>query len=158
MMKIRPVTQEDADAWLRMRSALWPDGDADHPREIERFFSRQAREPLAVLVAEDGGELLGFAELSIRPYAEGCSTDRVGYLEGWYVASETRRRGVGRALILAAEDWARSQGCREFASDADLENNTSQQAHLACGFEEVGQIRCFRRPLETMPPKRSNES
>jgi uncharacterized protein (TIGR02246 family) len=49
-----------------------------------------------VLLAEDAAGILGFAEVSIRPYAEGCSTDRVGYLEGWFVRPEARRRGVGR--------------------------------------------------------------
>ena len=90
---------------------------------------------------------MGFAELSIRNYAEECVTDRVAYLEGWYVDAEWRRRGVGKALIEAAESWARAQGCTEFGSDALLENETSAAAHLALGFEETVQIRCFRKQL-----------
>ena len=129
---------------------MWPEGsESEHASEITEFLDGRVREPLAVLVAQDGADrLIGCAELSIRPYAEGCQGDRVAYLEGWYVVPDARRRGVGRALIAAAEDWGRSLGCTEFASDADLTNDTSAAAHLAVGFTEVGQVRCFRKDLE----------
>ncbi|MCA1828150.1 MAG: GNAT family N-acetyltransferase [Myxococcales bacterium] len=127
-----------------MRLALWPDSE---PHEVDDFLAGRAREPLAVLVAEEGGSLLGFAELSIRNIAEGCTTGRVGYLEGWYVEPSARRRGIGRALVAAAEDWARAEGCSEFASDTEIDNEASAAAHAALGFEEVERIRCFRKVL-----------
>src|SRR3974390_2878757 len=43
---IRPVLPEDADAWVRLRTALWPHGAADHPGEIAAFFAGTAAEPL----------------------------------------------------------------------------------------------------------------
>lgn len=132
-----------------MRHALWPEGSIEeHVGEIEDFFAGRLREPLAVLVAEGASDrLLGFAELSIRAQAEGCATDRIGYLEGWYVIPEARAQGVGRALVEAAEDWAREQGCVEFASDAEADNELSAAAHRALGFTEVALIRCFRKDL-----------
>ena len=87
------------------------------------------------------------AELSIRNYAEDCVTDRVAYLEGWYVVPGARRQGVGRALIAAAEQWGRGQGCTEFASDAVIDNEISAAAHRALGFTETAQIRCFKKQL-----------
>jgi len=146
---VRPVTRGDAAAWLRMRYDLWPeDTEEEHRAEIERYFRGQLREPLAVLLAVDAaGEPLGFVELSIRAYAEDCMTDRVAYLEGWYVVPAARRQGVGRALVAAALDWGRAQGCTEFASDALLDNDVSAAAHRALGFEETVQLRCFRQDL-----------
>lgn len=121
---------------------------AEHAREIERFFAGESHEPLAVLLAcGAAGAVLGFAELSIRNVVESCETDRVAYLEGWYVEPDVRRRGVGRALVRAAEDWGRAQGCTEFASDTEIENAASAAAHAALGFEEVDRIRCFRKRL-----------
>jgi aminoglycoside 6'-N-acetyltransferase I len=146
-MTVRPAAPADVKGWLRMRCALWPEGQNDHPAEIEDFFAGHAREPLAVLVAEDGGSLLGFVELSIRNIAEGCSSGRVAYLEGWYVEPSERRRGIGRALVAGAEQWGRTQGCTEFGSDAEIENDASAAAHLALGFEEVERVRCFRKSL-----------
>ena len=132
-----------------MRVALWPEGHAaEHAAEIEQFFAGRLVEPLAVLLAVDQSDApLGFAELSIRRYAEDCLTDHVAYLEGWYVEPAARRRGVGRALVAAAEAWGRAQGCTEFASDALLDNEVSARAHRALGFQETVQIRCFRKVL-----------
>jgi len=142
------VTRADEADWLKMRADLWPGSRDEHAQQIARFFEGQAREPLAVLIARDGGSrALGFAELSIHPYAEGCSTDHVGYLEGWYVAPEARKRGVGRALVAAAEEWARAQGCSEFASDSEADNEESIAAHLALGFVDRGLVRCFSKTL-----------
>jgi aminoglycoside 6'-N-acetyltransferase I len=140
--------KSDAAAWLEMRRALWPEyGGSWHAGEIEDYFAGRLKMPLEVLIAESDGRALGFAELFIRPYAEGCLTDRVAFLEGWYVVPDARGRGVGRALIRAAEDWARAQGCTEFASDAEIDNVDSAAAHKAMGFEEVAQIRAFRKLL-----------
>ncbi len=149
MITVRPAKPSDAAAWLRLRRALWPEGsEGEHREEIDRFFAGQAREPLAVLLAEDGaGCPVGLAELSIRAYAEGCRSDRVAYLEGWFVVPKARGQGVGRALIVEAEQWGRSQGCREFASDAQPDNDVSTAAHRALGFIEVGLVRCFRKDL-----------
>ncbi|MCA9438811.1 MAG: GNAT family N-acetyltransferase, partial [Candidatus Omnitrophica bacterium] len=105
-------------------------------------------EPQAVFLAtDDEGAAIGMAEVSIRPIAEGCRTNRVGYLEGWYVAPDHRRAGVGRLLVEAAETWSRAQGCTEFASDTESDNTPSRLAHRALGFEEVGVVRCFRKGL-----------
>ena len=149
-INVRLAEPGDVGPWLRMRCALWPDGSgAEHREEIDRFFRGLARgRPAAALLAEnDEGHPVGFAEFAIRPYAEGCVSDQVAYLEGWFVVPEERRSGVGRALIAAAGEWGRTQGCTEFASDTDPENDVSSAAHLATGFTEAGLGRCFRKNL-----------
>jgi aminoglycoside 6'-N-acetyltransferase I len=153
MIRVRPAHHADVPRWAELRAALWPDGSpAEHAAEARAFFDLNESGDAtleAVLVAEDPAEgVIGFAELSRRPYAEGCTTSPVGFLEGWYVAPAHRGRGVGRALVAAAEAWARSMGCREFASDTELDNTASAAAHRALGFEEVEIIRCFRKSLE----------
>jgi len=148
-VRVRPATPEDKPAWERMRQSLWPEDGTDyHAREIDDYFAGRLREPLEVLLAfDDVGQPVGFVELNIRTHAEECWTNNVGYLEGWYVVPAARRNGVGRALVAAGLDWARSQGCTEFASDALLSNTESAAAHRALGFTETAQIRCFKKSL-----------
>ena len=155
MIRIRAVEPGDADQWVALRAALWPEEDSSvHGSEATRFFAEPTpgpgSMPEAVFVAVNSSDpaiLQGFAEVSRRAYAEGCDTSPVGFLEGWYVVPEYRRRGVGGALLTAAERWARDKGCREFASDALADNAVSAKAHRALGFEEVEVIRCFRKEL-----------
>ena len=149
LFTVREARAEDAAAWLAMRLALWPEEPADDLRsEVERFAAEGPRRDEAVLIAEEAsGRFLGFAELSIRSYAEGCTSDRVAYLEGWFVAPDARRRGVGRALVEAAEAWGRARGCVEFGSDAVADNHVSAAAHRALGFTEIVTVRCFRKDL-----------
>ena len=149
MITVRPMRPTDADIWIRMRATFWPDGSlAEHAGDVSAFFAGSLPQLMAVLLAEDAdGRPIGFAELSIRGYAEGCTSSKVAYLEGWYVVPEMRRQGVGGALVRAAEEWGRSQGCTEFASDAEVANQASAAAHQALGFAEAGVVRCFYKPL-----------
>jgi len=119
-----------------MRLALWPElARSDQEREADQWLARQ---DAIVLIAENAsGNLVGFAEVGERPFADGCDTTPVGYLEGWYVDPAFRRQGVGARLLRAAEAWGRERGYRELASDALLDNAVSQKAHLALGFSEV---------------------
>jgi len=144
---VRPVRAADGDQWRCMREALWPEGVANHASEIQEFFADPSSARNTVLVAEYDGVLVGFVELSLRAYAEGCETSPVAYLEGWFVSNDVRGAGIGRALLRAAEEWARAQGCSEFASDAEADNVASAEAHRACGFDDAGLIRCFRKRL-----------
>jgi aminoglycoside 6'-N-acetyltransferase I len=145
---IRPVERADAAVWERMRTALWPDEAGSHAADIARFFSPQRNERLEVLLACSGsGAPIGFVELSIRPYAVGCTGDRVAFVEGWYVEPDHRRRGVGAALIRSAEEWGRTNTCTELGSDTQLWNESSIDAHKALGFEEVERLVAFRKSL-----------
>lgn len=148
-MTVHPVTTADRNRWVEMRHALWPDAVRDElGREADAYLRGEGFMLEAVFVAAAAdATLVGFAEISLRPYAEGCISSPVAYLEGWYVETSHRGCGVGRALVAAAEEWARGRGCREFASDALLDNTASAAAHAALGFEEVEQIRCFRKAL-----------
>jgi aminoglycoside 6'-N-acetyltransferase I len=129
---------------------MWPDEpEAELRRQAEQFFAGRSRHVRAVFLADVGARrAVGFAEVNIRPYAEGCSTDRVAFLEGLYVDPRYRRRGVAAGLVLAAEKWAAKNGCSEFASNALYNNEVSRAVHLALGFKEVEITRYFRKEVE----------
>jgi aminoglycoside 6'-N-acetyltransferase I len=92
--------------------------------------------------------VIGFLEGRLRSHADGCQTSPVGYVEGWFVAEDRRRRGVGRALFECFESWARERGCRELASDTWLHNVGSQRVHERLGFRKVDRVVTYRKPLD----------
>ena len=105
--------------------------------------------PLTIFVAEaNDGRLVGFLEVDLRSHADGCNPSRpVGYIEGWYVTEDHRQCGVGRRLLAKAEDWARIHSCVEMASDALIDNERSQRAHEALGYEVVDRCVHYRKRL-----------
>jgi aminoglycoside 6'-N-acetyltransferase I len=150
-MNVRAYRDSDWSEWLRMSCALFPESSEEDLEDGMRAY--RARPDAEVFVAEDGKDaLFGFVEVGARPYADGCATSPVGYIEAWYVDPSMRRRGVGRALLAAAEHWARSRGYSEMASDALLDNDVSHAAHRHAGYEEVERSIKFRKPLEAAEP------
>ena len=152
MTRIRLAGPSDLEPLLPLRHALWPDSATD--KDTEELAAILAGNPpgvlpLVELVAEaEDGTFLGFVEVSLRSYADGCELERPpGYIEGWYVVEPYRRQRIGAELIRAAEEWARARGCVEMASDVEIENETSQQAHEALGYQEVGRSVLFRKQL-----------
>ena len=131
-----------------MRSAFWPDSRED---EVPTLLSRDLTAGVVLVVDRAGGGLSGFAEVGLRPFAEGCDSSPVAYLEGIWVDPEARRGRIAAALVDGAEAWAREQGMTEMASDCTIDNHDSYQFHLATGFAEVERTICFMRPIEVGP-------
>jgi aminoglycoside 6'-N-acetyltransferase I len=144
---IREIVEADRLDWVRMRDALWPGSLSDHEAETRQYFEAAQGTPV-VFVAEAEGRLVGFLELDYRKYAPGCASSPVPFIEGWYVEPALQKRGIGRALVEAAEARARAGGHVEIASDAELENTGSLAAHRALGYEEIERVVCFRRSLD----------
>jgi aminoglycoside 6'-N-acetyltransferase I len=144
---VRPITENDLSEWFRLRRQLWDaTGDEDHQAEMLDILDHSDTQ--LVLVAEAGDSTLaGFLEASIRPFVEDCESDNVGYLEGWYVDPEFRRMGIGRSLVRGAESWAKSRGCTEMASDAEIGNEQSLLAHTRLGYEETSRLVHLRKEL-----------
>jgi aminoglycoside 6'-N-acetyltransferase I len=144
--KIRLAGANDTSEWLRMRLLLWPKHEAPALLQEMEHMLTDPMTPVFVLERPEGG-LGGFLEAGTRKYADGCETSPVGYIEGWFVDEDLRGKGFGQALVRQAEDWARSQGLKEMASDTWLDNEGSIRAHLAMGYVEVERLIHFARTL-----------
>jgi len=145
-MRIRPFEESDWSEWLRMARELFP-GFSDEA-DSDEMRATLARPDAAVLVLErDNGGLAGYVEVGARSIVDGCQSSPVGYVEAWYVDADARRAGHGKALLNAAESWARSRGYSEMGSDALIDNHISHAAHKATGYEEVDRVVTFRKSL-----------
>lgn len=144
-MIIETATEKHLISWLTMREKLWPpQQDDDFKAEIREILN----DPQSIaFLAFDEDQPVAFAELSIRDYAEGCTTQHVGYLEGIFVEEEYRQLGIARKLIQHAEAWCITIGCQEMASDAELSNSVSLRMHQAAGFTALPPIIPFVKKL-----------
>lgn len=143
---IRKAEYQDARTAAGLALQLWPDHTLT---EMEAEFSELISQPeAAVFLAFDGETPAGFAQCQLRhDYVEGTDSSPVGYLEGIFVTERCRRQGYAKLLLTACEDWARKLGCREFASDCEIDNEDSLRFHLRVGFEEANRIICFTKKL-----------
>ena len=150
-MKIRLILNIEADAreWARMRHLLWPTStEQEHDAEITNHLKKQNPDAEVFVIDLGHDQLGGFLEVGIRSYAEGCNSDQVGYIEGWYVEPDLREQGLGGQLLSAAEEWAQQKGLTEMASDSLIDNEIGIQAHLALGYKEVEKMVCFRKIMK----------
>ena len=143
---IRKAEWKDTQSLGKLASALWPHHT---PEEMATEMAAiLEQEDAAVFLQWEDGIPVGFAQCSLRrDYVEGTESSPVGYLEGIYVAEGYRGQGYARQLVAVCENWAKENGCTEFASDCELENMKSLHFHLSVGFEEANRIICFTKKL-----------
>lgn len=145
MLHIRPSVEDDLDAITAIYAhhvlhgtgtfEIDPPPRADMAARRAEVLSRH----LPWLVAERGGEVLGFAYANWfkpRPAYRFSAEDSV------YVAEGARGSGVGRALLAALIDQAEAAGVRQLmAVVGDSANAGSIGLHRSLGFEQTGLMR-----------------
>jgi aminoglycoside 6'-N-acetyltransferase I len=151
-IQVRLADPSDRVSLTELFNALWPEGPVEeHSQELEAILAGKppGALPLVVFVAEASGQsLLGFIEVGLRSHADHCDPALpVGYVEGWYVVEGQRRRGIGKRLLAAAEDWAQRQGCVEMASDTQIGNELSLRVHESLGFRVAERAILFHKSL-----------
>jgi aminoglycoside 6'-N-acetyltransferase I len=148
MIGITVATMAGAADWAAMRQALWPKANPDiHEADIARLLAVPG-DAINFIARADDHRPIGFAEAGLRhDYVNGTESSPVAFLEGIFVDPAFRRTGVARQLVDAVENWARQQGCSEFASDTGIANVASQELHNALGFTETQRVVYFRKVL-----------
>ena len=138
----------DQPGWLELRQALWPNCSREEHLAEMASFCKNPRRYAQFVAYSQFPQAVGFVEVSLRPdYVNGTESSPVAFLEGIFVAPEDRQKGVGRTLAQEAEQWGKSLGCQEFASDALFENEPSHAVHRALGFQETERVVFFRKTL-----------
>jgi len=140
-MSVRRMRDGDVETVRDLLRRLWSDsGDYDFAGETVFVWDR------------GDGVVGGFVSVSIRPWAEGCASEPVAYIEGWFVDEDLRRRGAGAELLEAAENWARERGFTEIGSDAEFDNDISVIAHLQLGYRRTTRLQFFKKDLTREGP------
>jgi L-amino acid N-acyltransferase YncA len=141
---IRPAEPDDAAALMAIYNPVVETSTATFdlvPRTLEqqRAWMSDRSGARIVLVAEaDDGEVAGYAAIS--PYR-----DRPAYAttveDSVYVHPDHQGAGVGRQLLEALVDTARSHGFHAMMARIVADHEASIALHAACGFSVVGRER-----------------
>jgi GNAT superfamily N-acetyltransferase len=143
-VRIRPASRADVEFVVSLMPRLVEFGPPDwrDPAQMTAFDTRVITESLldpkpgaAVLIAEDaGGAPLGFIHLHAA--TEHYNQEEHGHVEDLIVAPAGEGRGVGRALLEKAEEWARSRGYRWLTLNVFAENVRAREVYKRLGYGE----------------------
>ncbi len=145
-MPAEKIAKENLDVLASLFIELWPDCRYEEEYANCKKILESAKETCFLIKRENS--YVGFIQLSLRTdYVEGVETYPVAYIEGLYVKPKYRKFGIGKRLVDLGAKWGREMGCQEYASDAELENDTSIQFHKSLGFQEMNRIVCFKKEI-----------
>jgi aminoglycoside 6'-N-acetyltransferase I len=148
-VSVRRLFTSDWESWAQLRHRLWPTQTvAAHAVQIATLVQNNGTEGYGGF--DPTGRLVAFAEISIRPYANGCTRTPVPFLEGIFVQEGDRRRGVGTVLVADIAEELRRRDFGELCSDAEIDNIASHAAHHRWGFAETERVIYFRKALDTL--------
>ena len=144
-MEIKKATKNEIEQVANLAVKMW---DSSTVEELTADFEEFINNGGAVFLAYRDNKAIAFAQCGLRrDYVEGTESSPVGYLEGIFVVEDERMQGVAKQLLNAYQDYAKEQGCTEFASDCELDNEESLRFHLKMGFAETNRIICFTKKL-----------
>lgn len=143
---IYKAVKSDASDIAELAVMMWENHTVE---ELAKDFNNiLSNEENAVFIFCKDNQKIGFAQCGLRhDYVEGTESSPVGYPEGVFIKQEFRKNGYARALVSKCEEWAKEQGCSEFASDCELDNDVSLRFHIKMGFTETNRIICFDKKL-----------
>lgn len=143
---IKIANTSDVEILAALASELWTETAVQDL--ISEFAELILNRNACVFIKYVDNNPIGFAQCQLRyDYVEGVCSSPVGYLEGIFIKAEYRHAGYAKQLLAECEKWVKEKGCREFASDCELDNLQSLQFHLATGFKEANRIICFVKKI-----------
>lgn len=133
-LTIRAAQTSDAAALAELCTQL---GYPTTPDAIPPRLARLDADPdVRTLVAASDGMVIGLATVHIR-YTINHEAP-LGQLTLLVVDERARTRGVGRALVGAAEAWARERGCKRFVVTTALRRTAAHAFYEKLAFKHTG--------------------
>jgi ribosomal protein S18 acetylase RimI-like enzyme len=108
------------------------------PADYASFMRAQLEDPdKAILVADDNGDVIGYAYAAIEGYDYMALRGPAGVLHDIIVEPEHRGRGVGRLLLDATLEFFRSRGVPRVVLSTAERNEAAQRLFASMGFRRT---------------------
>ena len=115
-------------------------------------MSRQLADPdVGVFVADDHGDVIGYAYAALEGYDYMALRGPAGVLHDVIVDPEYRGRGVGRLLLDAALAYLKSRGAPRVVLSTAEQNEPAQRLFASAGFRRT-MIEMTRELDDPAPP------
>ena len=143
---VRKASKNDIEIIAKLAVIMWNENSVEDL--FNEFSELLSKDDAQIFLKFENDIPIGFAQCQLRhDYVEGTETTPVGYLEGIFIMEGYRNRGYAKELLNECEKWAKDNGCKEFASDCEIDNDISFQFHKAMNFTEANRIICFTKKL-----------
>ena len=109
---------------------------------LHERFTRQ--ESVIFLARSADGRGIGFVQL--YPSFSSVAMQRLWILNDLFVASEARRRGVARALLMRAQEFSRDTGAKGLILETAIDNLHAQSLYWALGWRRVTEFCMYSAP------------
>jgi ribosomal protein S18 acetylase RimI-like enzyme len=115
-----------------------PEGSTIAEAYLNRMLARCRKWEGHVFVAEVAGQVVGFTCVwaRVKPDEPDHDPSEYAFISDLVVDSTSRRRGIGRQLLSAAEGYARARGARSLRIGALTRNAAARSLYASAGFEE----------------------
>lgn len=145
-VSVRPASLDDLDSVAPLFDAYrrFYGQPGDLRRAHDWLNARVSRGESTVLVAERGGNAVGFVQL--YPMFSSVRTARIWILNDLYVAADARRSGIARGLLDAAAKFAREDGAAGIALETGRDNTAAQALYRQAGWSQESNL-WFSCPL-----------
>jgi aminoglycoside 6'-N-acetyltransferase I len=145
-MTIETISNQNLEPLTKLTLALWTGADYDEELKCWEAILHSTKE--ICFLAKNDGLYVGFIHLAIRnDYVEGAENNQTAYLEALYIKDNFRNLGIAKRLLEKGEEWAKSKGLTQIASDTEIDNLISIEFHNKVGFIEANRIVCFIKNL-----------
>ncbi len=139
-MEIRRATTEDAAAIAPLLTEL---GFPSTAAEVETRLRGLIAADETVLVAVDAGEPIGVVSIHVTPVLHRPTS--VGRITAIVVTERARGRGIGKALVAAAESHVARRGCGLIELTSNRKLTEAHAFYERLGYERTSHR--FKKPL-----------
>lgn len=126
------IMKEDGQIWTKFREIRLPRKIAiDYPRDPSLLIDEWSRR-VGTLVANIGSEIVGYIRLSAK------FIPKTAWISDVVVVPSLRRNGIGTALILAGQTWARGRSAKQAIIEVSSNNIAGIRMAQKLNFEFCG--------------------
>ncbi|MGD8505236.1 MAG: GNAT family N-acetyltransferase [Candidatus Bathyarchaeota archaeon] len=151
MLTIRNFIQgKDEEVWLKVLNSAFKEYDDFRPgtmEDMEKAEKSPNFDATGRFIAEWNGEPVG----CVNAYVDKRREEKKGFIRNFGVAPESRRKGIGKALVEKAIKSLKERGMEQVEAWTEQDKVACKSLYESMGFQVTRVFSEMRRELENIP-------